>query len=236
MRIAICDDRQDVLAHADSLISSLEPHCETSQFSDILSLFQEMKGGAEFDAVFMDIEWEGEQKGIDFAEQIYSLSPKTQIIFITGYPERYSQQIFLQSTNLKGFIAKPPDPDIMRKHLERIKHELTAQERGKLVLKYNGIVSAVDPDDIVYIESRAHTATIHSMDGEYLCYEKLNTLAKRLPGQFILTHKSYLANMDKIRRIERESVILEKQMEIPVSKSRQTEVRESYFRYIGSTI
>jgi len=58
----------------------------------------------------------------------------------------------------------------------------------------------------------------------------------RLPDNFIFTHKSFLVNMDKIRRIERESILLEKDVRIPISKSRQIEVRKNYFCYIGSNI
>jgi len=237
MRIAICDDQQSALEHAITQVGSVNFQCEVAPFLKIADLFQTIKDGAIYDAVFMDIEWEGEQKGgIDFASELYSLSPKTKIIFVTGYPERYSQKIFLKNTNLRGFISKPIDADILLKNLEKIKNEMILEENRKLILKFNGIVVSVHPDDILYIESRAHTATVYSTDGSHLCYEKLDALAKRLPRQFIHAHKSFLVNMDKIRRVERERIFLEKGIEIPVSKSRYNEVRESYFRYIGSII
>jgi DNA-binding LytR/AlgR family response regulator len=185
----------------------------------------------------MDIEWDGEKKdGIDFASELYNLSPKTKIIFITGYPQRYSQQVFLKNTNLRGFIAKPINDDILLKNLEKIKNEIIVEENRKLILRFNGIITGVNPEDILYIESRAHTATVHTTDNGHLCYEKLNNLAKRLPQQFVLTHKSFLVNMDKIRRIERGQVLLEKDIDIPISKSRYNDVRDNYFRYIASNI
>jgi DNA-binding LytR/AlgR family response regulator len=205
-------------------------------FLRVPDLLQQIKDDENFNVVLMDIEWDGEQKGIDFASEIFKLSPKTRVVFVTGYPERYSQQIFLQNTNLRGFISKPIDPDILQKTLVKIKDEMTFEENRKLVLKFSGTVVAVDPDDIIYIESRLHTATVHAVNGDHLCYEKLDALAKRLPGQFILTHKSFLVNMDKIQFIERERVILEKSMEVPISKSRYNELYESYFRYIRSSI
>ena len=236
MRIAICDDRKDALEHTAKQVGLVSLQSEITPFLEISDLFQKIKDGANYDAVLMDIEWDGEQKGIDYASEIYLLSPKTKIIFVTGYPERYSQQIFLKNTNLRGFVAKPIEADILLKNLEKIKDEMTLEENRKLVLKFSGSVIAVDPDDIIYIESRLHTATVHSTNGEHLCYEKLDALAKRLPGQFFMTHKSFLVNMDRIWRIEKERVILEKDMEIPISKSRYSELNESYFRYIRSNM
>lgn len=236
MRIAICDDQQSAIEHTITKVSSLGLQSEIMSFLNIADLFQKIKDGEKFDVVFMDIEWDGEQKGIDFATGLYDLSPKTKIIFITGYPERYSQQIFLKNTNLRGFISKPINAAILQKNLEKIKSEMILDANRKLILKFDGIVIGVDPDDILYIESRAHTATVYATDGGHLCYEKLDALANRLPGQFILTHKSFLVNMDKIQRIERERVILEKGMEVPISKHRYNEVHDGYFRYIRSNI
>ncbi|MCL2839378.1 MAG: LytTR family DNA-binding domain-containing protein [Defluviitaleaceae bacterium] len=237
MRIAICDDQQHGLEHTLTKIRTVSLQSEIAIFLKISDLFQQIKEGVKFDAVLMDIEWDGEDRsGIDFASELYSLSPKTKIIFVTGYPERYSQQIFLKNTNLRGFIAKPIDADILLKNLEKLKDEMLLEENRKLILKFNGVIKGVDSDDILYLESKLHTVTVYTTDGEHLCYEKLSDLAKRLPRQFVTTHKSFLVNMDKIQRIERERIVLGKNIEIPVSKARYNEVREHYFRYIGSNM
>jgi len=236
MNFAICDDQQDALEHTVKQVGSVGFQSEVTSFLDISDLFIKIKDGVFFDAVLMDIEWDGEQKGIDFAMEIFKLSPKTKIVFVTGYPERYSQQIFLKNTNLRGFISKPIESGVLLKTLEKIKDEAIQEENRKLVLKFSGSVVAIDPDDIIYIESRRNTATVHTTNTQHLCYEKLDDLGKRLPGHFILTHKSFLVNMERVWRIERERVILEMGMEIPISKSRYNELYDSYFRYIGSNI
>jgi len=236
MRIAICDDQQGALEHIAAQIEQAGVQCGVSLFSDVSALFRNIKSGAEFDAILMDIEWEGEQRGIDFAGEIYSLSPAARIIFITGYPERYSQEIFLKTANLAGFIAKPADITILTRSLEKIRDGIIARENNRLLLKYGGDITSVTPDDILYIESRAHTATVYTLDGGHLCYEKIDELAKRLPVFFVTTHKSFLVNMEKIKRIERERALLENGMEVPISKSRLNDFREQYFRFAGSKV
>ena len=236
MKIAICDDEQKSLEHIVTQVASVDLNCDISAFINVADMMERIKDGEKFDAVFMDIEWYGEQKGIDFAAELYKLFPKIKIIFVTGYSERYSQQVFLKHTNLKGFISKPIDPAILQKNLLKIRDEMILDENHKLLLHFNGIVVGVDPYDILYIESRGNTATVYSTNSKQLCYEKLDVLAKRLPGNFILTHKSFLVNMDKIQYIERERVVLEQKIEIPISKARYSELRDQYFRYIGSSI
>lgn len=236
MKIAICDDQQSSLECVKSEVLSLDIPCEIALFQDIQLLYREIGLGRKYDVVFMDIEWYGEQRGIDFAANLYKLCPKTRIVFITGYPERYSQQIFFKYTNLKGFIAKPIDKAILLDTLMRIKGEIQDESKSHLVIKFNGAVASIDPDDIFYLESRAHKITIHTGGENHLCYEKLDVLAEELPENFIFTHKSFLVNMDKIQRIEREYLILANNEEVPISKSRFLEMREKYFRYIGFKI
>jgi len=236
MKIAICDDQESVLKHVIKHVESVEIHSEIEAFLSISDLYEKIRNGSNFNTVLMDIEWHGEQKGIEYASEIYKLSPKTKIIFVTGYPERYSQQIFLKNTNLKGFIQKPIDEKILLLNLIKIKDELILEENKKLVLKYNGTVVAVDPDDILYIESKLHTATVHSISCKHICYEKLDVIKKRLPNYFINTHKSFIVNMDKVQFIERERVILTDNKEVPISKSKYNEFQSNYFRYIRSII
>jgi len=237
MKVAICDDTPIMLEYVIEQVADICPTYETMPFNKIAELFQAVKDGVVFHVVLMDIEWDGADKdGIDFASELYSLSPKTKIIFITGYPVKYSQQIFLKNINLRGFVSKPIDLNILHNNLDRIRDELSLEESRKLTLKFNNAVISIYPDDILYIESRAHTATVHAIDGGHLCYEKLGDLAKRLPMQFILTHKSFFVNMDKIKLVERERVILEKGMEVPISKARYGQVRDDYFRYVGLNI
>ena len=233
MRIAICAERLSTLEHIIMQLEAIDFHGEMVSFLKISDLFKKIGKGSNFNAVLMDIEWKGERNGIDFASELFILSPKTKIIFTADHSERYSQQIFLKNINLSGFIAKPIDPGILLKNLEKVKEKIMLKENRKFTLKFNGKIIVIDPDNILYIESCSHTAMVCAADGVHLCYEKLSVLLRRLPIQFVFTHKSFLVNMDKIRCIERGRVTLENDIKIPISKSRQKEVKENYFRYAG---
>lgn len=72
-------------------------------FADEEELFAELDEEQSFHVVILDIEWNGEEKGIRTAEKVMRMSPDTQILYLTGYTQKYVQKIFLSLSNLKGF-------------------------------------------------------------------------------------------------------------------------------------
>ena len=58
----------------------------------------------------------------------------------------------------------------------------------------------------------------------------------RLPETFLQCHKSYIVNMNEIRRIERNRIIMTNETEIPISKSRYGDTRSRYFRYMAGML
>lgn len=236
MRIAICDDEKEAL---ESLQGFLEQNGQPSQIKKFLTVreLQDAIGkGQQFDLVFMDIEWNEQQNGVDFASAVNEHCPDTQIIFITGHPDRFYQQIFLKPVNLCGYLSKPIDPIILDKLLKKALAQMNVLENQKLLIQYKGAAYAVPIHKIGYLESCGHQLTIHTTEGNVICYERLEKLKERLPGRFLQCHKSYLVNMDFIRRIEKSSILLKNGSELPVSKAKYAETRTTFFRYMGETL
>jgi len=236
MLIAICDDEIDAL---DLLQSQLEKGGRTNKIRRFLSVkqLQDAIGeGKYFDLIFMDIEWNGPQNGIDFATSVNEACPNTQIVFVTGHPDRYCQQIFLQPVNLCGYLDKPVAPDFLEKLLQKAQDTIRARESQKLLIQQKGIVHAVPIYKIEYLESSGHQLTVHTADENFICYEQLEKMKERLPDSFLHCHKSYLVNMDFIRRIEKTRILLKNGEALPVSKAKYAETRAAFFRYMGETL
>ena len=86
-------------------------------------------------------------------------------------------------------------------------------------------------DEIRYLESNAHRTIIHTLGNEYVCYEKISELEKKMGDSFVRCHQSFLVNMKYIRRIGNKSFILENGEEVSISKRRYSETQEQYYRY-----
>ncbi len=236
MRIAVCDDEITILEILQKQLEELPQVSQTLVFSVAERLFRALERGCQFDVVFMDIDWKKEKNGIDFAEELLRISPNTQVIYVTGYNDRFSQQIFLKKANLCGFLVKPVQAEMLEALLEKAKKNIEKQETEKLLISQNGVVYAFPFRDITYFESAAHRLAVHTADGCLFFYGKLEMVKQQLPPCFFQCHKSFLVNMDYIRRIDKRSIFLKTGEEIPISKVKYAETRTAYFRYMGDTL
>lgn len=187
------------------------------------------------DIVFMDIEFENDETGIDYAEKIYELSPDTKIVFITAYTEKFVQDIFVRNVNVHGFLSKPVQRDYLERTLDKIKNRVSSDNEKKVLLKTKNTVEAVYESSISYAESSKHTVIVHTDSGDYVLYCKLSELSEQLSSGFCMCHKSYIVNMDRITAFRRTEVLLDNGTTVPVSRSRHLEFKDRYFDYIGNT-
>lgn len=236
MHVALCDDESHAM---ESLRVFLEQHPLVRQvrcFPLIDRFFDAMEDGEQFDLVFMDIDWPGEKNGIDFASALSGVSPQTQIIYVTGHNDRFCQQIFLKQANLCGYLVKPVDSTLLNALLEKADHAIQAWAEQKLLIQQKGVVHAIPYREICYLDSQGHQLTVHTRNDSILCYERLEEIKQRLPDQFLQCHKSFLVNMDVIRRVDKNRILLKTGEEIPISKAKYAQTRTAYFRYMGASM
>ena len=85
-------------------------------------------------------------------------------------------------------------------------------------------------DEIRYLESNAHRTIIHTLGSEYVCYEKISDLEKKMVDSFVRCHQSFWLIWKYIRRIEEnKKFYVGKWREILISKSRYVETKEAVF-------
>ena len=236
MKIAVVDDEKRVAEYLCNLLQNSKISSTYQMFVDIAKLFDAIEDGEMFDLVLMDIEWNKKENGIDFSEQLIEICPKTLIIYVTGYNDRFSQHIFLKPSNLCGYLVKPVDPELLEVLLHKANEMVSKLEAEKLVVQQKGVIHAIPYSDICYLESRGHQLIVHTYKDSILCYEQIEELKKRLPQQFFQCHKSYLVNLALTRRITRSSILLKTGEEIPISKARYSDTRTAYFRYMNQII
>ena len=235
MRIAVCDDNPLFLTEIQRQIEELHMTEQVVSYSKLNAFFSSIEEGIVYDAILMDIDWRQDENGMDVAEKLNELSPRTKIIYVTGYNDRFSQQIFLHRANLSGYLVKPVDSQLLRANLEKVKGELACQKEDMLTLSNRGKPVTIPCRDIFYIESMGHTVQIHTATDTIAAYERLDAVTKRLPVGFIRCHKSFVVNMWQIRRFLPTDVLLKNEVLVPVSRKRYTETKETYFRFMGQT-
>lgn len=233
MRVAICDDN---LIFLEELEKKLNEHCmitKVDSFSSPLELVMKIQEEEKYDLIFMDIDWGSQEKqnGLQWGEEISRILPTVSIIFVTGYNDRFSQHVLLTEANILGYMTKPVNDTILDRYLKKAK-EKNVEPKYLVISRQSGKIT-IPMEKIIYIESHNHKAIIHTEETEYVIYEKLADLQKRLLKKFIPCHKSYIINMDWVSTYEGKAFNMRNGKEIPISRSYIGKAKESFFRYLG---
>lgn len=231
-----------VVVYCDNELSHLNSFAD--EFSDVFEgdelflytsaeyIYNDIKQGSVPDIIFMNIDLDNIKNGIDYAEEFLMLSPNTRIIYVTAYTDKFIHELFIKSSNISGFLAKPVQREYLLAMLEKIKKNTEENQSKRIAVSFQGAISKIDEDKILYIESDRHIIKIMTDDKIFTSYEKLSDFHKRLSSGFVFSHKSFIVNMDKIKTLNSNSIILENDMIVPVSHSKYQECKESYLNYL----
>lgn len=232
MKIAVCDDLIDSLEDTKKALEQIPYVEKIDLFSNIEFLFDEIRESNYYDAVLMDIDWEMDKTGLDFAAELQKCSPATKVIYVTAYTMDYVEDVFLKSSNLSGFLMKPIKLDSLKRNLEKVL-KMQNEDTGNLVVKHKGTVQVIPFQDILYLESRLHKAKIITESKIIECGERLDQLGENLNEQFLRCHQSYIVNMNQIQELQRKEIILKNGVVIPISKKRYMDTKTKFFEYLS---
>ena len=112
MKAAICDDQPQALEELRKILLEIPAVRKVHTYSDMDNFWATLEAGIYYDVVFMDIDWNQKETGIDFAGRLFEISPYTKLIYVTAYTMDYVEDIFFTHTNLSGFLKKPVDKKV----------------------------------------------------------------------------------------------------------------------------
>ena len=214
IRVMLVDDEAGVRLLLKKIIEKkpeFEVVCECDNFSEAVSLFTANKP----DVVFLDIEIVG-ASGLDFARIIADIAPKTKVIFATAHGEFMPQAFEVYAFD---YLVKPFDVQRVNLTLDRVvslqskadsKQEKVAEtvavsekDFSRLLIKGKESASFVDTKDIVLIQRENGNTVIYTEKESYETSASISEVEARLdPSVFMRSHKSYVINIKKIKRIE----------------------------------
>lgn len=164
------------------------------------------------EVVFLDIGIKG-QNGVECAKILTDLDPKVKIIFATAHAEYMPEAFELYAFD---YLVKPFAIERVNKTLDRIAALNTASgyeaeekvvkseyRHDKLLVKGKESMSFVDIPEIVLIQRENNATVIYTEKDSYVTSASMADLEKKLdPEQFLRSHKSYIINLSRIRKIE----------------------------------
>ena len=181
------------------------------------------------DFIFLDIEFPGEENGIEVGSKIRDLKSDIFIVFISNY----SQYL------IDGYKAQA------NRYLEKPIQQLNFNiEMNSMLKKYLcNYLSLFDPKislkkiyfkDIVYIEFVNRKSEIHFQDGfvlqtHYQLKEWIDLLPKQYFGQ---VYRSIIVNYMHICGSNDSNIALTNNENIPLSKTYKNNFKQNYLKYI----
>ncbi len=155
----------------------------------------------KFDAVFLDISMPN-ITGLELADSIIQLEPKTFIIFQTAYSE-FALEAY--KSGGMGYLVKPIESNDIKNILEKIRNfKSSSDEQSKKILGKRGDkLYLIDISDIYYIKADLDEVIVRIKDADAYVRRKIGDLETLLSGKnFFRVHRSYIVNVDKIKSMK----------------------------------
>lgn len=180
-----------------------------------------------YQIVFMDIEMPG-RDGFSVLQEYREEHVDSLFIILTTHIE-----MGLEGYKVEAFRY------IDKYHMEKIKEALCNAmlrlEKYQIleipVLSY--AVQKIRRYRVLYFEVYNHQVIMYTQTGENVrCTETLAELAERLGDKgFVLTNRSYLVNLEHIRKVEPNHVELAGKLSLPLSRRKYTDIRRMHFEW-----
>ena len=180
--------------------------------------------------VFVDISMP-DLNGLDF---VRSLNEKPFIIFTTAFSE-YAVEGF--RVDAVDYLLKPIGyNDFLRAvnkvrslmELHEVKPEKIKTTGEHLFVKSDYKLMRINLDDIKYIESMHEYIRIHLINEKpVMTLVSLKSIEEQLPKEkFMRVHRSYIVNMGRINLIDRNRIVFDNNVYIPVSDNYKDKFQE----------
>jgi len=157
------------------------------------------------DIALLDIELDTREgiNGIDVAKMIRKVTPPTHFVFITGYA-KYALNSF--SVHPYDYILKPVKTERVMEVISTLAAKVlqdrnTDNSIDKIRIRTGDEILFLRAGEILFIERQGKRTLVHTLYSIHKIDMFLNELERLLPRNFLRVHKSYIINIDKIKRI-----------------------------------
>ena len=236
LRIAICDDDKTDRERVSSLVQEYirEKNCraDVKVFDHPDSLIEECEKFRPhiyvLDIVMPMV------TGIQAARELRWNQPDAQIIFATS-ESSYALESF--DVNPINYILKPIDKAKLFSTLDMAISHVDISNEKSIMVKVKGGIQTLRLDEILYIEYRNHVVSYHMSDGDVISTPTLRIgfaeyLEENHKGKdFVRCHESIAVSIAAIDKLTKTDITLRGGEKIPVTKSRYSEVMDSYMEY-----
>lgn len=241
MQFVICDDNAKNLAELEEMFFRYIARFhglsfDIEKFSDASVLLHKIQHESPADIYILDIVM-AQISGIDLGREIRKRSDKSIIIYITA-----SDSFALEAYDLLAirYLLKPVDENRFFEALDYALSHIQEKKDSVFTVKTkNGLVS-IPYHEIEYIENSARRLNIHLTDGSKITSVYVRRAFEEEVKEFLhnenflCVHKSFLINLNHMRKLSQNNVVMTSGAIIPVSRRNAFQAKKNYLLFISN--
>ena len=212
---------KESIARVSENMWEIRDNLSVKQFERLLEL------GNDLDVVYMDVTRE---KAIEVTEQMRRENKETVLMIIAD--ETISPMEYLKpSVQAASLLLRPFKEQQAKDVVEKIWEwygEKASVEDAFLSLEIDCDRVTIPYGQILYFESNQKKIYVNLQNEKYCISDTLERLEKCLPDYFIRSHRSYIVNKRKIRKIflSKGEIMLKHDIFVPISRSYKPMIKE----------
>ncbi len=149
-----------------------------------------------------------------------------QIVFVTGYMDYIEKGYDVEALH---YLLKPVTQERLFGVLDRAAQRV--RDRGReLCLQMPEGTARIPVSEIRYLEVQRNYVTIHG-DEDYTVKRTLGELERELDGRFFRTGRSYIVNLQFVKKITRSQIVLKDGVQIPLPRRAYEDINRAMIRY-----
>ncbi len=233
VHIAVIDDKKEILDKICLLLqktTAMQDDVKICPFTSAEEFLESAEGGVEYNLLFSDIELEG-MGGLELGRTVKKKYPGMYLVYLTSYSEYAAESYLVEAYQ---YILKQDMedriPGIVNYLIKRIRKETKTYiwigpERNRQRICCEEIIYINKPKSEKYIR-------IHTIKEEYKERATIKEIMERLNKKdFILVDRSNIVNMRHIVQVDNDTIYLENEFKVLMSRSRLNNVREQICNY-----
>ena len=234
IRIALCDDnKEDMLQLHQKIIewyreNSKNQSVSITEYSDSVYLSSVIDAGDSHDVFFLDVEMP-KVDGFQLADKIRNKLPAAIIVFLTSHSELAPDGYKFRALR---FVSKLVLSQKLPEALEVVQKEFSALESGYLVVPHYTDALRIPYNEILYVQHILRSSQIYTLrQGVIKDSRGLKTIYSVIGDKrFIYIDRSTFVNIDFIRELKGNEIILRTGESLAISRPMLANVKETIVR------
>lgn len=241
MQFVICDDNAENLKELEKMFLRYSSKYrnlsfDLEKYSDAALLLHKIRHEKPADIYILDIIM-SRISGIDLGREIRKRSRESMIIYIT-----ISDDFALEAYDVLAirYLLKPVDETRFFEAMDYAISHIQGKKESVFPVKTKNGLESVPYGEIEYIENSSRRLEIHLTDGSRITSiyirrsfeEEIKELLR--DDNFLCVHKSFLINLNYVRKLNQRNVIMTSGAGIPVSRKNSFQVKKDYLLFISN--